>query len=151
MYFPFDCIIFENQCIQDNKSAEIKYGALKAAFKQLINTFGAKVLDHFQTDDDLKPGQAATQVGVLMHHFRRITKDQEKLDAATAILSTDLRQDFQDIFEFCRGSSSKSPKAKRTLKATLSEVSVDSAGFPKIPDSPGLKMDAYGFPMAPFL
>ena len=114
------------------------------------NTFGAKVLEHFHTDEQLQPGQAAAQVGVLMLHFRRITTTQEKLDSATAILGRDLRQDFQNIFEFCKGPSSKSPlKTKRTLKASLSEVSVDSIGFPKIPDSPGLKMDDYGFPLTP--
>lgn len=138
---------------EENNAPEIKYSALKAAFKHVSHVFGIKVLDHFNTDDALKAGQAATQVGVILAHTRRITKTKGKLEAAIEMLGDDLKEQFRTLFKMCNddiSSSSSTPK-KRQLKATLSEVSVDSFGLPKISSSPQTccKTDKYGFPLTP--
>lgn len=137
--------------LQDNHSPEIKYGASKAALKHLKHTFGQGVLEHFDTDDALQAGMAATQVGVILAHVRRIIKSKGKLEAAIEILSEELKHDFRALFAMCNGSTSSSSSSKpRVLKASLSEVSVDSIGFPKVPTSPAsVKLDTLGFPLTP--
>jgi len=126
---------------------------LKAALKHLKHIFGAVVLEHFDTNDALQAGQAATQVGVVLAHVRRIIKSKGKLEAVIEILSDELKEDFRALFAKCNGSVSSSSSSKpRVLKASLSEVSIDSTGFPKVPTSPGtplLKIDAFGFPLTP--
>jgi hypothetical protein len=146
-------LLHTHNLFQDSNAPEIKYSSLKAAFKHVIHVFGLKVLDHFNTDDAFKAGQAATQVGVILAHTRRITKTKGKLEAAIEILGDDLKEQFRTLFKVRNGgnSSSSSTPKKRQLRATLSEVSVDSFGLPNMPSSPkdSCKTDMYGFPLTP--
>lgn len=147
------CIVFADFCthiFQESRTAEIKYGALRSALKHLKHTFGSSLLAHFETDDAFKAGQCATQLGVLLAHFRRISKSAEKFKAAVEPLSQEHRDELMKLFTFSTSVASvSSPKPKRSLRAVLSDVSVDSAGFPNITSSPGVKVDEFGFPMTP--
>jgi hypothetical protein len=144
---------------EDNKRAEIKYSSLKAAFKYLQRTFGDKLLMHFKTDPHLQAGQAAAQVGVLMNHFRRITKNRNRFNSCMESLTKKQQEEFLNLYAFYTADNVKGQNEKSTprkLKLCLSNVSVDSTGFPKIPSSAcspdrsqSVALDVDGFPLTP--
>ena len=140
---------------QENKAAEIKYSPLRAAFKHLQHTFGDKLLSGFKTDPMLQAGQCATQVGVLMNHFRRMTKSRQRFLDYTGQLTQKQQEEFWSLYTFSTSDILQKPSSTpRKLKAALSNVSVDSQGFPTMLSSPkspaeSIALDPDGFPLTP--
>ena len=142
---------------KESKTAEIKYSALKAAIKYLQHTFGKDLLVHFKTDEALQVGQAATQIGVLLNHFRRVCKNRTRFNASMEGLTKTQQECFLSLYDFCiSGNEPTNVTQSRQLKRSLSLCSVDSEGFPKIPvtlcspaKSQAVPLDDDGFPLSP--
>lgn len=110
--------------------AQIKYKALKQSFTFLLQTWGTQLLKaHWDIEENLLAGRAADSIGVLLKHWRRCCSSEaawnklvSKLDEADSMALERLR----------KKSTGGSPAKKRKLEQHISEVSMDSQGFPNM-------------------
>ena len=111
---------------------KIKYKALQQSFVYLLHEWGASLLKaHWEVNENLLAGRAADAVGVLLKHWRKVASKEEawekatsKLDEADTHALARLRK--KTTFQEERGA------AKRKLEQKVSEVSMDSMGFPRM-------------------
>ena len=108
--------------VSASPTAEIKHTTLKQALQTLVHRFGVEMLAAHNTDTSdkgLLPGKVADCIGVLLKHWRKVTKSPEKL---CVVAWKGSRQH----------SSTITKRWCPTLKAELSEVSVESLGLAKV-------------------
>ncbi len=117
--------------------AKIKYCNLKQSLVVLQQDWGHELLSaHWpKTDHSFLPGKAADVIGVVLHHWRRVSKTEAswkrfcfKLDETEVDSMEALRK------RMARNPDKHGPAAKtgRQLKAHVSDVTVDSDGYPKM-------------------
>eukprot|EP00435_Cladocopium_sp_Y103_P024793 s822_g6.t1 len=107
-------------------SAKVKYKYLKQSMVYLQQTWGHELLSaHWTCERGLLPGRAADALLVLLNHWRRCTASQtawqrfcSKLDESQCQLMEQVRKKM--VME----------KPKRKLLGHVSDVSMDSLGFP---------------------
>lgn len=113
-------------------SGQIKYSSLKQSFQVLLQSWGEELLKpHWPNMPAVSQlaGRAADAVGILLNHWRRVTHSQtawekfiSRLDVSQEAAMERLRKQMQG------GPTTK----KRALKPKVSDVSMDSLGFPKM-------------------
>ena len=141
--------------IQVEKSGCIKYKYLKSTLSTLQKRFGADMFHRWEAKckEDL-PGQVADCLLVLLKHWRRSTKSMSAWSKMTKGLDDGQAEVIMKVFK--KMEAKCSPK-KRKLQVHVSDVTVDSEGFPALLDeeeatlsederSCSLSLDANGFP-----
>ena len=113
-------------------SGQIKYSSLKQSFQVLLQSWGEELLKpHWPNMPAVSQlaGRAADAAGILLNHWRRVTHSQtawekfiSRLDVSQEAAMGRLRKQMQG------GPTTK----KRALKPKVSDVSMDSLGFPKM-------------------
>ena len=118
-------------CLLDvSPTGQLKYRCLKQSLEGIAQIFGWEVLSpHWDLDPAHLCGRCADSIGTLMNHWRRATasptswsKFCEKLDKSQA-------QCLERLYK-------KTGAKKRALKANLSEVTMDSNGYPQMLATP---------------
>ena len=110
-------------------TAEVKYKYLKKSMEDLCSTWGVELLAaHFDGPRDVVAGAVSDCLTVLMNHWRRATSSEaawqrfcNKLDNAQAATMTRL---------YKKTEQKQPTKPTKTLRPHLSEVTLDSEGFP---------------------
>ena len=132
----------------------IKYKYLKSALSTLQRRFGTDMFNRWEAKckEDL-PGQVADCLLVLLKHWRRSTKSMSAWSKMTKSLDDGQTQVLMKVFKKMEAKSS--PK-KRKLQVHVSEVTVDSEGFPALLEeeatlsederSVSRSLDSEGFP-----
>ena len=117
--------------------AKIKYCNLKQSLVVLQQDWGHELLSaHWpKTDHSFLPGKAADVIGVVLHHWRRVSKTE----ASWKRFCFKLDETEVDSMEALRKRMARNPdkygsaaKTGRQLKAHASDVTVDSDGYPKM-------------------
>ena len=136
------------------RSGCIKYKYLKSALSTLQRRFGTDMFNRWEAKckEDL-PGQFADCLLVLLKHWRRSTKSMSAWSKMTKSLDDGQTQVLMKVLKKMEAKSS--PK-KRKLQVHVSEVTVDSEGFPALLEeeatlsedekSVSLSLDSEGFP-----
>ena len=115
--------------------AKIKY--CKQSLVVLQQDWGHELLSaHWpKTDHSYLPGKAADVIGVVLHHWRRVSKTE----ASWKRFCLKLDETEVDSMEALRKRMARNPdkhgsaaKTGRQLKAHVSDVTVDSDGYPKM-------------------
>ena len=140
--------------IQVEKSGCIKYKYLKSTLSTLQKRFGADMFHRWEAKckEDL-PGQVADCLLVLLKHWRRSTKSMSAWSKMSKGLDDGQAQVLMKVFK--KMEAKRGPK-KRKLQAHVSDVTVDSEGFPALLEeeatlsederSCSLSLDSSGFP-----
>lgn len=117
--------------------AKIKYSNLKQGLVVLQQDWGHELLSaHWpQVDHSYLPGKAADAIGVVLHHWRRASKTEAswqrfccRLDETEVDTMEALRKRMVEKL----GGAGSTCKSGRQLKAHVSDVTVDSNGYPKM-------------------
>ena len=136
------------------RSGCIKYKYLKSTLSTLQNRLGTDMFNRWEAKckEDL-PGQFADCLLVLLKHWRRSTKSMSAWSKMTKSLDDGQTQVLMKVLKKMEAKSS--PK-KRKLQVHVSEVTVDSEGFPALLEeeatlsedekSVSLSLDSEGFP-----
>ena len=112
--------------------AKIKYKALQQSFVFLMHEWGASLLKaHWDIDEKLLAGRAADAVGVLLKHWRKVASSEAAWQKATSKLD---EADTQTLWRLRKKTTFEEEKggARRKLEVKVSEVSMDSKGFPRM-------------------
>ena len=122
--------------VSASPSAEIKHTTLKQALQTLVHRFGVEMLAAHNTDTSdkgLLPGKVADCIGVLLKHWRKVTKNPKNWEALCGRLegvkAAQLSKTYKKMSQPFEGGQKTTT---RTLKVELSEVSVDSLGLAKV-------------------
>ena len=111
-------------------SGQIKYGQLRQSLVVASKKFGVELLaPHWQVDHSLLPGRASDAIGVLLKHWRRVTKTQEKWEKLGKKLEESHANQLQELYKMMKPDGPEK-KHKRELTATVSDVTLDSHGLP---------------------
>lgn len=114
--------------IEVSPTAQIKYKYLKMSLGTMMNRFGTELLaQHWDRERSLLAGACADCIGVILKHWRRATSSKEswqrlcdRLDESQVSVLTRLYKKTGGVQE----------EKKRTLQNNLSDVTMDSKGFP---------------------
>ena len=108
---------------------KIKYKALQQSFVYLLHEWGASLLKaHWEVNENLLAGRAADAVGVLLKHWRKVASKEEAWEKATSKLD---EADTHALARLRKKTTFQEERAaKRKLEQKVSEVSMDSMGFP---------------------
>ena len=112
--------------------AKIKYKALQQSFVYLMHEWGASLLKtHWDMDEKLLAGRAADAVGVLLKHWRKVASSEAAWQKATPKLD---EADTQALWRLRKKTTFQQERGavKRKLELKVSDVSMDSMGFPSM-------------------
>ena len=112
--------------------AKIKYKALQQSFVYLMHEWGASLLKtHWDMDEKLLAGRAADAVGVLLKHWRKVASSEAAWQKATSKLD---EADTQALWRLRKKTTFQQERGavKRKLELKVSDVSMDSMGFPSM-------------------
>lgn len=114
-------------------TAKVKYKYLRQTFTLLTQTWGSELLAaHREAETSLPPGRAADAAGVLLKHWRRCAPS----DVAWGKLISRYGEVSSKVLEVLGKRASwdgkEKGKRKRVLKNNISEVSMDSQGYPSM-------------------
>lgn len=113
-----------------SSSGEIKYGQLRQSLQVACKKHGMELLSpHWEVGHALLPGRAADQIGVLLKHWRRVTKTQEKWEKFGKKLEESHANQMQRLYKMMKPDGLEK-RHKRELKAKVSDVTLDSHGLP---------------------
>ena len=105
-------------------SFKIKYRFLRQSLTAMSNKFGKELLCHWSGEQHVLAGKAADQIGILLNHWRRVTKDEKawakfcsRLDDQAVAMVIDVRP-------------VRAAPPMKVLKKTDTEITTDSKGFP---------------------
>ena len=113
-----------------SSSGQIKYGQLRQTLVVASKKFGVELLaPHWQVDHALLPGRASDAIGVLLKHWRRVTKTQEKWEKFGKKLEESHANQLQRLYKMMKPDGPEK-KHKRELTAKVSDVTLDSHGLP---------------------
>ena len=122
--------------VSASPTAEIKHTTLKQALQTLVHRFGVEMLAAHNpdtSDKGLLPGKVADCIGVLLKHWRKVTKSPKHWEALCGRLegvkAAQLNKTYKKMSQRFEGGHKTTT---RTLKVELSEVSVDSLGLAKV-------------------
>lgn len=111
-------------------SGQIKYGQLRQSLVVASKKFGVELLaPHWQVEHGLLPGRASDAISVLLKHWRRVAKSQEKWEKFGKKLEESHANQLQRLYKMMKPDG-PGKKHKRELTATVSDVTLDSHGLP---------------------
>ena len=107
-------------------TGQIKYKALRQGLTSAVKRFGKELLaDHWAGEHHLLAGSAADALGVLLKHWRRVTKSTSSWQKFGTRLESSQFKTLERLYKMMEG------KAKvRKLKKEFSDVTVDEEGWP---------------------
>jgi len=133
--------------LQVSPLAMIKFSILRDACKHLEATFGKELFSCFNVSASLLAGKVADQLFVLLAHIRRVMGNEDRWFEALGKYSSNDVAGLKNLREFMvdhgfevKGAATQdssntaiTPVKLRQLGKQISDVSIDSYGFPKVP------------------
>ena len=109
---------------------KIKYANFKASLVLLLQSWGHELLsDHFpNVKHPLLAGRGADALGVVLKHWRRCCASKASWEKFCSKLDDSQAKDMERL----RKKMEAEPSPKRQLQAHVSDVSLDSMGFPNM-------------------
>lgn len=121
--------------VSASPTAEIKHTTLKQALQTLVHRFGVDMLAAHNpdtSDKGLLPGKVADCIGVLLKHWRKVTKNPTNWESLCGRLEGVKAAQLNKTYKRMSMGEGGHKTTTRTLKVELSEVSVDSFGLAKV-------------------